>query len=185
MTRATKGKNTWALVLGLAAGLLAAALPAPEIVSADAPSYAKTRFWAFEAETPAGVGAERDLSANSTRGYGEAYDGQAVGYPLVPGGTARFVVDPSGQTRIFLRNGTLEVSEHAALRVTQRGLTLDAVEGVVTNQQPFRYFHNGVWKTGYYDPASRVFVGTVDDTVTTVINNATPKYIQNLQAAQP
>jgi hypothetical protein len=64
-------------------------------------------------------------------------------------------------------------------------LTLDAVEGVVTNQQPFRYFHNGVWKTGYYDSSSRVFVGTVDDTVTTVINNATPKYIQNLQAAQP
>ena len=67
----------------------------------------------------------------------------------------------------------------------RRGLTLDAVEEVVTSQQPFRYFHSGVWKTGYYDTASRVFVGTIDDMVTTDISAASPRYIQNLQAAQP
>jgi hypothetical protein len=43
----------------------------------------------------------------------------------------------------------------------------------------------GVTKTGYYDPVARTFVGTVDDTVTTVIRNASPNYIQNLQAAAP
>ena len=111
--------------------------------------------------------------------------GQGFRVPSVPWGRARFVVDPSGKTRIFLGGGKLEVSDHAAQRITQRGLTLDAVEGVVTQQQPFRYFHEGVWKIGYYDPTSRIFVGTVDDTLSTVINNATPKYIRNLQVVQP
>ena len=78
-----------------------------------------------------------------------------------------------------------EVSKHAARRITQRGLTLDAVENVVTNQKGFQYFHEGVWKTGYYEPASKTFVGTVNDMVTTVLNNATPSYIKNLQAATP
>jgi hypothetical protein len=114
-----------------------------------------------------------------------ATQGVEEGVEAVARGVTRFTVDLSGQTRIFLRGGTLEVSEHAAQRITQRGLTLDAVESVVTHQQSFRYFHEGAWKTGYYDPISRVFVGTADNMVTTVINNATPKYIQNLQELQP
>jgi hypothetical protein len=97
----------------------------------------------------------------------------------------RFIVDASGRTRIFLRGGTLEVSEHAARRITERGLTLDLVEDVVTNQRSFHYFHESVWKIGYYDPERRIFVGTVENKITTVINNASQKYIQNLQAAQP
>ncbi len=87
MKRAAKGRNLWALVLGLAAVLLAAALPAPAIAAAEAPSYAKTRVWGFEVQNPAGVGAERALSADGTRGYGESYDAMASGYPLVPRGT--------------------------------------------------------------------------------------------------
>ena len=50
---------------------------------------------------------------------------------------------------------------------------------------PFRYFHAGKWKTGYYDPASRIFAGSVDRRITTVINDAKPQYIENLKAAQP
>jgi hypothetical protein len=56
---------------------------------------------------------------------------------------------------------------------------------VVNSAQPFRYFHDGSWKTGYYDPASGVFVGVAENTITTVINNAKPQYIENLKAAQP
>jgi hypothetical protein len=65
-----------------------AALLAPATASAEAPSYAKTRVWGFEVQNPAGVGAERGLSADGTRGYGQSYDEEAVGYPLVPRGTA-------------------------------------------------------------------------------------------------
>jgi len=79
------------VVLGLVAVLLAAALPAPAIASEPSPSYAETRVWGFELQIPAGVGVERGLSADGTKGYGEAYDELAVGYPLVPRG--RLVID--------------------------------------------------------------------------------------------
>lgn len=107
-------------------------------------------------------------------------------YPIAARG-ARFVTNAAGETRIFLRGaeGTLEVSSHAAQRITQRGVSLDAVEEVIGSQKPFQYFHNGVSKTGLYDPASRLFVGSVDGTITTVIPGATPNYINNLMGALP
>ncbi|HCU51562.1 MAG TPA: hypothetical protein DGG94_17480, partial [Micromonosporaceae bacterium] len=98
---------------------------------------------------------------------------------------ARYVVDSAGQTRIVVRHGTLEISSHAARRITQRGLTVDIVDAVVSNQAGFKYWHGGLWKVGYYDPTTRVFVGTVDNVVTTVINNVSPNYIRNLMAAHP
>lgn len=48
--------------------------------------------------------------------------------------------------------------------------------------QSFRYFHDGVWKTGYYDARSKVFVGTVNGTATAVIKTG-QSYINNLKAA--
>lgn len=98
----------------------------------------------------------------------------------------RFTVNGAGEATMHLRAGSasLEVTEHAAQRLTQRGISIDAAEATL-QQQPFRYFHADVWKTGYYDPASRVFLGAVDGRVTTVIGNATPKYIANLQAVVP
>jgi RHS repeat-associated protein len=109
---------------------------------------------------------------------------------LLSGGAARgarFVTNAAGETRIFLRGaeGTLEVSSHAAQRITQRGLSLDAVEEVISAQNPFQYFHNGVWKTGFYDPASQVFVGSANGTIRTVIPGATQNYINNLLGALP
>ena len=102
------------------------------------------------------------------------------------GSGARFVVGAGGETTMSLRAGTesLEVTEHAALRMTQRGISIDAAESTL-GQPSFQYFHQGVWKTGYYDPSSRIFIGTVDGRLTTVINNASPNYIANLQAATP
>lgn len=81
-------------------------------------------------------------------------------------------------------SASLEVSEHAALRMTQRGVSIDAAEKALA-QTPFRYFHNDVWKTGYYDPVSRVFLGSVDGRITTVIGRASTNYIDNLKAAVP
>jgi len=117
----------------------------------------------------------------------ETASGFCVAAEDAVGGGARFIVDSGGETRIFLNSseGSVEVTQHAALRITQRGLTLDQVEGVLQDEQPFQYFHAGQWKTGYYDPNSGVFVGTANGNVTTVINGAKPQYIANLQAAQP
>lgn len=53
------------------------------------------------------------------------------------------------------------------------------------SSESFRCFHEGVWKTGFYDPVSKVLVGSVNGEVTTVFGNATAKYISNLKAAHP
>ena len=78
-------------MLGLAAVLLAAALPAPASASVPSPSYAETRVRGFELQHPASVGAERALSPTRTGAYAARYDELAVGYPLVPRGTPRLL----------------------------------------------------------------------------------------------
>ncbi len=60
------------------------------------------------------------------------------------------------------------------------GITNTNVQDALATQ-PFDYFHDGVWKVGYYDSGTRVFVGTVGDTITTTIKTG-PNYIRNLQA---
>jgi RHS repeat-associated protein len=114
------------------------------------------------------------------------------GLPIAGGGgggqaVTRFVADSAGVIRIFLRSvkGLLEVGEHAAKRITQRGTSLDAVEQLISTQQPFPYFHEGVWKSGFYDAASGLFVGSKPGVITTVITHATPQYINNLKAGTP
>jgi hypothetical protein len=99
---------------------------------------------------------------------------------------ARFAVNSAGEVTMSLRAGSaaLEVTEHAALRMTERGISINAAEAALA-QTPFLYFHNKVWKSGYYDPTSKIFIGTVGGRITTVINNAEPGYIENLKAAVP
>lgn len=52
-------------------------------------------------------------------------------------------------------------------------------------QDSFQYLHQNVWKTGYYDSTSRIFLGSMGGKVTTVIKDASLKYINNLKAAKP
>ncbi len=98
----------------------------------------------------------------------------------------RFAVDANGEVTMFLRAGSesLEVTEHAALRLIQRGISIDQAEAVL-GEEPFQYFYKGGWRTGYYDPASHIFIGSVDGRITTVIRNASQNYINNLKAASP
>ncbi len=60
-----------------------------------------------------------------------------------------------------------------------------AVEQVISTQKGFRYFHDGAWKTGFYDPAARLFVGSANGTIRTVITGATQNYIRNLKSVIP
>lgn len=64
-------------------------------------------------------------------------------------------VDAAGEATMYLRSsrGALEVSEHAALRMTQRGVGIDTAEATLL-RDPFAYYHGGVWKQGYYDSAT-------------------------------
>ncbi|HET9656648.1 MAG TPA: RHS repeat-associated core domain-containing protein [Kineosporiaceae bacterium] len=99
---------------------------------------------------------------------------------------ARFVVDSAGNVTLRAQgpSGWMTVSEHAAQRLTERGISIDALDATL-RQPSFRYWHEGAWKTGYYDPATKVFVGTVNDTVTTVIGRASQNYINNLKSVTP
>lgn len=89
----------------------------------------------------------------------------------------RAIADPSTKFTVSLdgMSGSSTYA-HAALRMAERGVSIDAVQSSLS-QQPFRYLHQDVWKTGYYDPTSRLFLGTVGGRVTTVITSATPTYI--------
>ncbi len=78
-----------------------------------------------------------------------------------------------------------QLSRHALERMAQRGVTLEQVQATINNSESFQYFHQGVWKIGYYDPISRIFVAEVDGTIITVITNVKPQYIENLQSVIP
>jgi hypothetical protein len=78
-----------------------------------------------------------------------------------------------------------QLSKHALQRMAQRGVTLEQVQTTISNSKPFQYFHEGVWKTGFYDPVTKIFVGQAGETVTTVIANVKPQYIENLQKVAP
>lgn len=100
---------------------------------------------------------------------------------------ARFVVDSAGNTTLRAQgpSGWIDVTSHAAKRMTQRGTSIADVDQALT-QTPFNYWHNNTWKVGYYDPGTNVFVGTVNGVATTVITpSAGPQYVANLLAAAP
>jgi len=73
-----------------------------------------------------------------------------------------------------------QVGVHAFQRIFERGVSYAQLDQVL-QAQPFNYFHDGVWKIGYYDPVLRILVGTLNGVITTVITNVKPGYIVNLQ----
>lgn len=79
----------------------------------------------------------------------------------------------------------LQVSEHATERMTQYGINSQQLQNVVKTGESFKYLHEGIWKTGYYDPVSKIFTGTINDKITTVIKDVSPNYINNLKSLQP
>jgi len=91
----------------------------------------------------------------------------------------------AGKQVVKAGSAELKLSEHAVQRMEQRGVNIEQVQAVVAGNKPFRYFHEGVWKTGYYDPTTKIFVGSVNNVITTVITNVKPRYIQNLTGKLP
>ena len=101
---------------------------------------------------------------------------------VTQGSGARFVVNSTGENTVSIFSGSarLELSPHAAQRITERNVQLDEVIETL-GKETFEYFHNGVIKTAFYDPVARLMLGSVDDVVTTVMTQVKPIYIQNLR----
>lgn len=70
---------------------------------------------------------------------------------------------------------------HAIDRLADRDISQEQVIEILHSIRPFKYFHEGRWKNGYYDPASRIFIGVWRETIMTVIDNVSPQYIANLK----
>ncbi len=89
---------------------------------------------------------------------------------------------PAGQQIITVGTRVLQLSQYALQRMSERGVSIEQVQKIVNTAQSFRYFHDGAWKTGYYDPVSKIFVAEVEGVITTVIAKVNPQYIENLKS---
>lgn len=98
-------------------------------------------------------------------------------------GSRTGAINPSGILRVG--QSTLTLSEHAVQQMARRQLTVAQVEAALSNPTTFEYFHEGVRKIGYYDPATRIFLAQYQGAVFTVINNVKPQYIDNLKNLKP
>jgi len=73
---------------------------------------------------------------------------------------------------------------HALQRLSQRGVSPEDAEQVLRNQ-PFSYFHDDQWKTGYYDSGSEIFIAkTIDGNINTVMTNVNRAYINRLMGGR-
>jgi len=158
----------------------AAALETVSLVSAVAAGMADTALAATGKATWSSVGV--DALSFAPAGLGKLVTKAA---PLIREGRLlkpTAVVHASNGS-VFLKNG-IEVQAHGIERIAFRTISLGEVEAA-TATTPFRYYHEGLWKVGYYDPASNLFVGTIDDVVATVIRPRNANYLKNLKAARP
>lgn len=71
------------------------------------------------------------------------------------------------------------ISQHAALRMAERGVNLKMVQHILHKAEPFKYFHAGKTKIGYYDSEQRIFIAVAHRTgnIITVITHVPQQYI--------
>jgi hypothetical protein len=65
--------------------------------------------------------------------------------------------------------------------LADRGISQEKVIEILHSNRPFKYLHEGLWKDGYYDAPSRIFIGVWRNTIITIINNVSPQYIASLK----
>jgi len=81
--------------------------------------------------------------------------------------------------------GEVKLSEHALGKMKSQGIDVQDVKNTIEGGEEFKYFHDGTWKTGYYDSKTNIFVGK-GDKITTVIEPTNPEnYIKNLKSKLP
>jgi len=80
--------------------------------------------------------------------------------------------------------GDITLNEHTLKQMQARNLGRTDVLNTIEKGESFKYYHEGVWKTGYYDPKSRVFVGTYKGEAKTTFKTD-QNYINNLKKNKP
>ena len=82
---------------------------------------------------------------------------------------------------IKTKDSKFKLTEHAIQRLRERGVPNEEVQKILNNIKPFRYFHVGIWKNGYYDEANKIFISEINGNIKTVISDVKLKYIENLK----
>lgn len=83
-----------------------------------------------------------------------------------------------------LSDEEMGLTKHAVQRIQLRGVSVEQAR-LALGKEPFSYFHEGMWKSGYYDPSSKVFIAkTVDGNINTIMNNVDKSYIRRLQGGR-
>lgn len=82
-------------------------------------------------------------------------------------------------------SAVLRFSKHALSRMNERGVSELDARKTIESGEIFRYYHQGGWKTGYYDPAKRLFIATAEGVVITVITDASRSYVDRLKRKKP
>jgi hypothetical protein len=82
---------------------------------------------------------------------------------------------------------SIEISDHAQVRIEERGLTVNQVESIMNKSNSFYYWDDGVLKQGWYDKGQKVLVAMAveDQTLTTVMTGVDPQYIAGLRSKNP
>jgi hypothetical protein len=76
---------------------------------------------------------------------------------------------------------TSQFTGHALQRLAQRGVSPEQAQSILDSANPFSYYHDDQWKTGYYDPSSKIFIATtIDGNINTVMTNVAQAYINRL-----
>jgi RHS repeat-associated protein len=91
---------------------------------------------------------------------------------------------PRGMSGVdFEGNGRkLTITNHALNRMHVDRVTVIQVEAITGSVQPFRYYHQGQWKLGYYDKSANVFVAVAeaDGVILTVMASPGAEYLMGL-----
>jgi hypothetical protein len=77
----------------------------------------------------------------------------------------------------------VDITSHAAERMRQRGVSLAMVANTIKPGNKFPYKHTGIFKIGYYDEATKIFVATdgKNGRVITVIKGISSHYVSKLK----
>ncbi|MFG2871270.1 ricin-type beta-trefoil lectin domain protein [Streptomyces sp. NPDC048338] len=117
------------------------------------------------------------------------------GQPAVPrggGGSADDAWDEASSAAEEVDDVVEEVADHAEdltghaiQRLRERGVS-EADARAVLERTPFSYWHKGQWKSGFYDPKSKVFVGkTIDGAINTIMVEVENDYIERIKKKRP
>lgn len=126
-------------------------------------------------QTYADITSGNDARQNQGVANGLIFIGSLVGGPEAAGA--------KGFGDTLISQGPASLGTHALDQMAKRNISMDQFHNVVQNGEVFPYYHDGADKIGYYNPQTGIFAGQAvkSGKFTTVINDVTSRYIQNLK----